>query len=108
MRCRLGDLVMVIRSEVGNEGRIGRIVGVANPGAKLPDGTHVLSFDDWIVEGRFNVADECVMTIFDQVIAVWEQNRHEVALLPFPDARLRPIRGDEPAADISQPETAEA
>lgn len=108
MRCRPGDIVMVIRSEVGNDGRIGRIVGHAQTGSKLANGVLVYESDDWIVDGRFNVADECVMTIFDQEVAVWEANRHEVLMLPFPDSWLRPIRGDELPAEVSKPETAEA
>lgn len=112
MNCRPGDIVMVVRSEIGNEGRIGRIVARATPGAKLPNDVFVYRGDDWIVEGRFNTADENIMSIGGVDVARWDSDHHEVSLLPFPDAWLRPIRGDglgdETPTDVEQPQTVEA
>lgn len=112
MRCRLDDMVMVVRSEIGNEGRIGRIVGRATLGAKLPGDVLVFRFDDWIVEGRFNTADVNVMSIHGVEVARWDSCHREVSLLPFPDAFLRPIRGDglhdDAPTDVEQPQTVEA
>ena len=49
--------------------------------------------DDWIVAGRFTTADEHILSIDGVDVARWEGGRrHEVELLPFPDAWLRPIR----------------
>lgn len=112
MRCKLNDLVMVVRSEAGNEGRIGRVAARCSPGQKLPNGVIAYPTDDWIVEGRFNTADDHVLVLFGQDVARWEENRHEVDALPFPDSWLRPIRGDGPAeeapADVAQQQPVEA
>ena len=94
MRCKLNDLVMVVRSYVGNEGRIGRIVGRATPGARLPFGGRVQCGDDWLVDGRFTVADEFILSFHGHDLAFWAGNHREVALVSYPDACLRPIRGD--------------
>ena len=96
MRCRLNDLVMVVRSEVGNEGRIGRIVGRAMPGAKLRGGAVCWPADDWIVDGRFATADGIDLCLGGFTIGRWDENHQEVPQLSFPDLWLRPLRGDEP------------
>jgi hypothetical protein len=109
MNCKPGDLVMVVRSEVGNDGRVGRVAARCSPGQKLPNGVIAYPTDDWIVEGRFNTADDHVLVLFGQDVARWEENRHEVDALPFPDSWLRPIRGDgltdDTPAEVDQPQT---
>ena len=111
MRCKLNDLVMVVRSEVGNEGRIGRIVGRAVAGQLLSNGTVVYPGEDWIVEGRFNMAYDHILSCCGHEVARWEEGRHEVDALSFPDAWLRPIRGDglgdETPTDAEQPQPAD-
>ena len=97
MRCRLNDVVMVVRSEMGNEGRFGRIVGRAVVGMKLPGCVIVYDTDDWLVEGSFRTADENIMSIFGAEVARWDSDERNVSLLPFPDASLRPIRPGEGA-----------
>lgn len=92
MRCKLNDLVMVVRSEVGNEGRIGRIVGRAIAGQVLPNGTVVYPGEDWIVEGRFTTAFDCILSCHGHEVARYLEDRREVDALSFPDAWLRPIR----------------
>lgn len=112
MRCKLNDLVMVVRSEADNEGRIGRIVGRAVAGQLLSNGTVVYPGEDWIVEGRFNTAYDCILYHGGHELGRWEEDRREVDALSFPDAWLRPIRGDglgdETPADAEQPQPAEA
>lgn len=91
MNCKPGDLVMVIRSEVGNEGRFGTV----RCRATADCGLHVYATDDWIVDGRFKTADEVAYTIGGHELCRFDVNQHEVSELPFPDAWLRPIRPDE-------------
>ena len=88
MNCKPGDLVVVVRSEVGNDGRFGVIVGPANSSC----GLQVYQGDDWVVSGRFITADEMTLSYRGTEICSFETNRHEVDLLPFPDKNLKPIR----------------
>jgi hypothetical protein len=112
MRCKLNDLVMVVRSELDNVGRIGRIVGHAIPGTRLPFGGRVQRDDDWLVEGRFTVADEFILSCGGHDLATWDGNHRQESLVYMPDSWLRPIRGDGPAeeapADVAQQQPVEA
>lgn len=97
MNCKLGDIVQVIRSEVGNEGRIGRVIARATVPAGRLHGATVYPDDDWLVEGRFQAADENVMRLSGTTIARWDTGHREVAVCPFPDSWLRPIRDSDGA-----------
>mgnify|MGYP003443171276 CR=1 FL=1 len=112
MNCKQGDIVMVIRSEMDNAGRIGRIVARAVPGTVTPCGAVAYPGDDWVVEGRFSTADEIVMSYGGRPFFRCDVLHRTVHLLPFPDAWLRPIRGDglteDTSTDISKPERVEA
>ena len=92
MRCKLNDLVMVVRSELDNAGRIGRIVGRATPGTRMPWGGRAQHGDDWLVEGRFTVADEFFLSCGEHHLATWDGNHRQESLISMPDSWLRPIR----------------
>ncbi len=112
MLCKLNDLVMVVRSEAGNEGRIGRIVGRAIPGALLPFGGCVYADEDWLVEGRFTICHEYTMSVDGRAVLTFDAAHRQVDLLSYPDSHLRPLRGDglgdETPADAEKPQPAEA
>lgn len=112
MRCKLNDLVMVVRSEAGNEGRIGRIVGRAIPGALLPFGGCVYADEDWLVEGRFTICREYIVSVDGRAVLTFDADHRQVDLLSYPDSHLRPLRGDglgdETPADAEKPQPAEA
>ncbi len=90
MKCKLGDRVMVIKSEAGNEGRVGVITAAAIPERSLFPG------DDWLVVGRFATRSSLGF--------VYEAN-----VVTFPDSWLMPLRDDglpeseNTDADLRQP-----
>lgn len=77
MNCKQGDLAIVVRSKAGNEGRIVRCVRWAG-----------VSVDERLVfhaDGLWEVSPPLT----------WENPFGDTIELPvFPDAYLRPIRGD--------------
>lgn len=92
MNCKPGDIVQVIRSEFGNEGRIGRVMARATVPAGRLHGVTIYPTDDWLVEGRFQTADENVMSVGGTPVARWVTGHREIAVCPFPDSWLRPLR----------------
>lgn len=88
MRCKVGDLVMVLKSDIGNEGRFGTVERWLRAGESfmLPDGGGALvaKRDTWLVRAqhRFNTRMMGVILPNDSAWA------------GFADASLLPIRPD--------------
>ena len=110
MNCKPGELAMVIRSEMGNEGRVVLVVRRIMSGEHaLPNGCPIYPDDVWVIRGRMRTADERVFSYGDIEIGRVEENvKDEETELPFPDAWLRPIRDqdgeDETLQWASKPE----
>ena len=94
MNCKPGELAIVVRSEMGNQGRMVLIVRRVMPGERrLPNGATVCPTDDWVIQGRMRTADEKIFSLGGVEIGRMEDNvQDEETMLPFPDAWLRPIR----------------
>lgn len=75
MRCKPGVPVMVIRSQMGNEGRVGVVSHWVNRGFETFNGP--ADVNGWLVKGRF---------LYDAV---------EIGEGLFPDEWLKPLDGGE-------------
>lgn len=87
LRCKPGDLAVVVRSEVGNEGKVVRVLRFLGR-AKFSLG--FVADDVWLVECPSLAGETCS----------WSRRIGGDAC--FPDARLRPIRDP---GDDAQDET---
>lgn len=94
MNVQAGDLAVVIRSEIGNEGRVVRVVRRLLAGeSHLADGSEVRSDDDWVIEGRLLASDMKTLLFNGVPQFSWDSPVYEFeGHMPFPDACLRPIR----------------
>lgn len=106
MNCQQGDIAKIIRSEAGNEGRqvvVLHRIGAAEANAILGPGFAGYGSLGplWLIQP---------LQPLRQQNAQWQMVRLSMEKQPFPDAWLRPIRGepiaDDIPADIAQPQTA--
>jgi len=90
MRCRVGDLVVVVHSQCGNEGRIGTIVRRVRNGEDIhtAQGIYRVEQSDWLVAGRFR----------SQRIDTHQYVEVEVGT--FPDGWLRPLRDSDGTDEV--------
>lgn len=85
MRCKVGDLVMVIKSTCGNEGRVGTVVRWVRFAEPLCD-RFMAGQAGWLVSGRFRTIYEDGTILDGDPTAV------------LPDEWLIPLR-DKPGQD---------